>query len=346
MEGRAFARIYSLDYLRVIACIMVIGIHCMGFVSGDNTSTKYIIVNHFVRIGLPIFFLLSSVALNNKAEYINDLKSYYLNKALSLGVYFIIFSVYYYEYKNQTISSLNQIIKNILAGLIATLNGSQYYHLWYIYTFAGLTLWLSFLKVLLKSLKFEQHLFLSVGCFLLSIANYYLNIPIGNYYTSWGIYYILGALVLRSEFQKYYTGAIVVGFVAFIVSIFVEVKLPNSVYMTHIFDLGPLMIMQAIGVFALAIKLNDFISGCDSKVYQLIYRISTLTYLIYLSHPAVINYTSNSVIYKFQNIFGINDGILLFMFEVLTVFIISAIISMIFKKCGKYISVFLKISAQ
>lgn len=340
MEGKSSVRTYSLDSLRVIACIMVIGIHCMEFVSRDATSTKYIIINHFVRIGLPIFFLLSSVAINNRVEYINNLKSYYMSKVLSLGVYFVIFSVYYYEYKNQTMSSLNQIVRNIPAGLIATLNGSQYYHLWYIYTFASLTLWLPFLKVLLKNLKFEQHLILSIGCFLLSIANYYLNIPIGNYYTSWGIYYILGSLVLRKEFEKYYTGPIVVGFVAFIVSIVIEIKLPDSVYMTHIFDLGPLMIMQAIGVFVLAIKLNMFISGCDSKVYQFVYRISTLTYLIYLCHPAVINYTKNSIIY--QNIFGIDSGIRLFIFSVLNVFIISAIVSITLKKVGEYISLLFK----
>lgn len=97
MEGKSSARIYSPDYLRVIACIMVIGIHCMGFVSSDGISTKYIVINHFVRIGLPIFFLLSSVAVNNRVEYINDLKSYYISKMLSLGIYFLIFSVYYYE---------------------------------------------------------------------------------------------------------------------------------------------------------------------------------------------------------------------------------------------------------
>lgn len=340
MEGRSESRIYSLDYLRVVACIMVIGIHCIGFVSGDGTSIKYIIINHIVRIGLPLFFLLSSVQINNKVDYINNLKSYYMSKALSLGVYFVIFSVYYYEYNNQTMSSLSKIVKNIPAGLIATLRGSQYYHLWYIYTFAGLTLWLPFLKVLLKNLKFEQHLTLSVGCFLLSIANYYLSIPIGNYYTSWGMYYIFGSLVLRKEFEKYYTGSITAGFVAFIASIVIEIKLPYSVYMTYIFDIGPLMIIQAIGVFVLAVKLNVFISGCDSKVYQFVYRISTLTYLVYLCHPAIINYTNNNII--IQNVFGIDSGIRLFIFRVLTVFIISVVVSIIFKKIGEYISLIFK----
>lgn len=340
MEGKSSARIYSPDYLRVIACIMVIGIHCMGFVSSDGISTKYIVINHFVRIGLPIFFLLSSVAVNNRVEYINDLKSYYISKMLSLGIYFLIFSVYYYEYKNQTMSSLNEIVRNIPAGLLATLNGSQYYHLWYIYTFAGLTLWMPFLKVLLKNLKFEQHLILSIGCFLLSIANYYLNIPIGNQYTSWGIYYILGSLVLRKEFEKHYTGSVIAGFVAFVVSIFIEIKLPNSVYMTHIFDLGPLMIMQAIGVFVLAIKFNVFVSGCDFKVYSFVYRISTLTYLVYLCHPAVINCYKNSIIY--HNISTIGSGIQLFIFSVLNVFIISVVVSIIFKICGHFIFLLFK----
>ncbi len=40
MEGKSSVRTYSLDSLRVITCIMVIGIHCMEFVSRDATSTS------------------------------------------------------------------------------------------------------------------------------------------------------------------------------------------------------------------------------------------------------------------------------------------------------------------
>mgnify|MGYP006951693494 CR=1 FL=1 len=130
--------------------------------------------------------------------------------------------------------------------------------------------------------------------------------------------------------------------IVFCISLFLPsmLTLPNSVYMTHIFDLGPLMIMQAIGVFVLAIKFNVFVSGCDFKVYSFVYRISTLTYLVYLCHPAVINCYKNSIIY--HNISTIGSGIQLFIFSVLNVFIISVVVSIIFKICGHFIFLLFK----
>ncbi len=86
--------VYSLDYLRVIACIMVIGIHNMHLVSENVQDVRYIAINHFVKLGLPLFFVLSSIALENSVEYINDLKKYYSKKVLSLGIYFFIFSIF------------------------------------------------------------------------------------------------------------------------------------------------------------------------------------------------------------------------------------------------------------
>ncbi len=108
--------VYSLDYLRVIACIMVIGIHNMHLVSENVQDVRYIAINHFVKLGLPLFFVLSSIALDNSVEYINDLKKYYSKKVLSLGIYFFIFSIFYYEYTNDKLSSLSTAIKSIPRG--------------------------------------------------------------------------------------------------------------------------------------------------------------------------------------------------------------------------------------
>lgn len=96
--------VYSLDYLRVMACIMVIGIHNMHLVSENVQDVRYIAINHFVKLGLPLFFVLSSIALENSAEYINDLKKYYSKKVLSLGIYFFIFFYFLLRiYKRQAI---------------------------------------------------------------------------------------------------------------------------------------------------------------------------------------------------------------------------------------------------
>lgn len=142
--------IYSLDYLRIIACVMVIGIHNVYLVSGKYTGNAYITVNHFVRLGLPLFFALSSIALENSVEYIDDLKKYYMNKVLSLGIYFFGFSIYYYEYTNNELYSVASVVKNIPKGFIATFTTSQYFHMWYMYSLIGLDIMASIFESIIE----------------------------------------------------------------------------------------------------------------------------------------------------------------------------------------------------
>lgn len=73
--------IYSLDYLRIIACVMVIGIHNVYLVSANTQGIAYITVNHFVRLGLPLFFAHIINCLENSwLNIIDDLKKYYMIK--------------------------------------------------------------------------------------------------------------------------------------------------------------------------------------------------------------------------------------------------------------------------
>ena len=323
--------IYSLDYLRIIACVMVIGIHNVYLVSANTQGIAYITVNHFVRLGLPLFFALSSIALENSVEYIDDLKKYYMNKVLSLGIYFFGFSIYYYEYTNNELYSVASVVKNIPKGFIATFTTSQYFHMWYMYSLIGLILWLPFLKVLLKKLTFKQHFYLSMILFLCMALKIYAKILIGEcHWTSWGIYYILGALVLREEYKMYYNPTIAVGIISFLFSIFIEKRMPETVLMNNIFDYGPLMIMQVIGAFVLFIKINEWVRRWNKKINLFVHKISLLTYLIYLCHPAVMDY-SISFLWKFKNTLCLNKGILFFIFVVISIFVISAVVAVALK---------------
>ncbi len=325
--------VYSLDYLRVIACIMVIGIHNMHLVSENVQDVRYIAINHFVKLGLPLFFVLSSIALENSVEYINDLKKYYSKKVLSLGIYFFIFSIFYYEYTNDKLSSLSTAIKSIPRGFLETFTTNQFYHMWYMYSLIGLVLWLPFLKVLLKNLTFRQHLCLSLILFTCSALKIYAKVLIGEcHWISWGIYYILGALTLRDEYKKYYSPTIIIGLIAFISSIIIDIKMPDSVLMNNKFEYGPLAILQVMGIFVLFLKFNDRIQKFNEGVNKFVHKVSSLTYLIYLSHPAVILYTS-SLFWKFKGTLCMNNGILFFLFLVFGVFILSAFVSLLFKLC-------------
>lgn len=144
----------------------------------------------------------------------------------------------------------------------------------------------------------------------------------------------MGALTLREEYKKYYSPTIIIGLITFISSIIIDIKMPDSVLMNNKFEYGPLAILQVMGIFVLFLKLNDRIQKFNEGVNKFVHKVSSLTYLIYLSHPAVILYTS-SFFWKFKGTLCMNNGILFFLFLVFGVFILSAFVSLLFKLCEK-----------
>ena len=60
------------DFIRVTACLCVIGIHCAGFLVnatiGNSIWWAGTIIQAIVRIGLPMFTLLSGVLILNSNE--------------------------------------------------------------------------------------------------------------------------------------------------------------------------------------------------------------------------------------------------------------------------------------
>lgn len=161
-------RIVSLDYLRILSCILVIGIHGIWLLSpGDNAKSNlilYTVINHIVRLGLPLFFILSSVTLAKPINILNNLKEFYLKKFLSLYVPFFIWSVYYYERSNNLLNSISEILFNIPKALYYSLTESQHYHMWYMYTLIGLILLEPYLKRLLDNLKIKNYSGFAILC--------------------------------------------------------------------------------------------------------------------------------------------------------------------------------------
>lgn len=129
-ECELMKRVVSLDYLRILSCILVIGIHAIWLLSPDenskNSQMVYTVMNHIVRLGLPLFFMLSSVALTRPIDMLSDLNKFYLRKFISLYVPFL----------------------NVVSMIVKTLNtfeiikiGEIYFGSWIIYYIIG-SFWL------------------------------------------------------------------------------------------------------------------------------------------------------------------------------------------------------------
>ena len=97
------------DYIRVFSCLLVIGIHCyVTNMSLTNNTDNYIyhFIQGIVRIGLPMFILLSGVLLFNK-EKDEKLSNYYYKRFVKIIIPFILYSLFYMYVYNGAELSLN-----------------------------------------------------------------------------------------------------------------------------------------------------------------------------------------------------------------------------------------------
>ncbi len=198
----------ALNYIRIIACIMVIGIHLLEWLSEINKnriSLIYLLTEHIVRIGLPIFFILSAISLVGERDLLADIKSFYLKKAVNIFFPFYIWSSIYYQLGNETIEFTKLSIKSLFTGFYKSFFASQHFHLWYMYALLGLVILMPFLKRMVDHLS-DKEMEILCGIILAVLAlKEYLKIQIDEFYLgTWVSFYIFGAFIFRKEIKKYY----------------------------------------------------------------------------------------------------------------------------------------------
>lgn len=140
-------KIPYLDVLRACATYLVVALHCIsGYLAtaplfGTRTWWVCNVLNSFVRMGVPIFFMLSGYLLLSDPRTA-DLKTFYKRRLGKLVVPFLFWDVLYFA------------VKCIVAGRFLGfeqffdelfLRGSKY-HLWFIYQIIALYLLAPFLK--------------------------------------------------------------------------------------------------------------------------------------------------------------------------------------------------------
>lgn len=327
----------ALDFLRVFSCIGVIGIHAVSIIKpGDGETAevilRYIITNHIVRLGFPVFFVLSSKSLLGKRDLLSDVSEYYKGKLIHLGIPFLLWSIFYYEISNKTYTSFITVVKAIPEALRSMLTKTSYYHLGYMYTLIGLVLLVPFLKRLLDHLSYKEYGLLCLIIMCTQILSTYKLMLLGELiFGTWVIYYILGAFVLKEESEKIYPYLIGCGLFSFIISVYVNYYDQESILMRNIFEYSPLIIFQIMGVVAGALWLEKKVAFPDRTIAFL----SGLTFEIYLAHPIVLN-TVNKYIQQIDIIK--RHRFIFFVISVLLTFIISSMIALIIECVLKPIS--------
>lgn len=302
-------RRYIYDYIRVMACICIIGIHCTAGYPYNVTNITEIInycVHAVFRIGLPIFTILSGALIlsSNKTE---SLIIFYYKRFVKIVIPFFIISLFYAiwvkgDYRLSYLfawCNWISIIKEIPQAALATLETYQSVHLWYVYYILGIYLVAPFFKIMIQNMS-EKNQKELIGLILVMEIIYVcfsiFNIEFGIQYFVFSngiVLFMLGYILVQPWIQRYSVIIEIFGLVAYILSMIMYIYYPNPDYITSgAYGESIFMVMQACALFMFFFNRQDFF--CKNEVInQIISLLSKHTFSIYLVHEFVRSRVNN-----------------------------------------------------
>lgn len=307
----------GLDLLRIICCLMVIGIHVTpdySFTVASNLpmhiQIQSLLTQSIVRIGLPVFFMLSGYYLLNRAD--ENLKSFYKRRLTSILIPFFVYSLihfYVMNYVNTTSQGIGVYFTKIFTSSI-----DLSVHFWFVYAMVGLYIISPAIKYITNKIPKEDSVnVIIVICIIFyyslysysasqSFSSYHHLIPVQGIDT-WVLYFVIGGLLKRVDVNKRY---LLIALPVIILVNVIAVYFSTNRFGFNIspYDSGFNMLL-ACSVFVLAfskIRINN-----EGLFCALIERIAPLTYGIYLVHIFVfksiekifnIPFITNALIFK------------------------------------------------
>lgn len=291
------ARQQYLDYLRAFCTLCVIGIHTSGpfFRSSPAWSLTGVaggVIDTTVRVGLPLFFMISGALLLAKPSASPG--QFYLRRFPKILVPFLLYSAIYYTYTHTVEKPSSMALDDFF---LSVAQGPQYYHLWFVYALIGIylvtpflslaishtsdrTLWTALL-VMLTALQIRQ---------LAPMVDLQLD-PQLFLVSPWLLYFV-GGYAMARLYEEHWRWAAFLGLAVLgIVSTFFA-----RAYRLQfgIFDQGLNMYALSFGVFGLFISARRFLAE-RSILGRTIQVVAKYSYEIYLVHPLVLLWLRDKV---------------------------------------------------
>lgn len=328
------------NYVRVFACIGIVGLHVTGSTSNvqGNSVYMYAIIENSFRMCLPLFFILSGSLLLNK-DY-SSLREYYGRRFMSVIIPFWIYSMGYSIFTLPDISikgsfsgvGILKIIKSIPSAFLATLSSKQYFHLWFMYALIGIYIVIPFIRIMLRNMDESTSKKFIVVILLVTFINttlkvFKINITINEFiFAGWIKYVILGYFIIQPWFRKYLKYSIGIGTIAYIAAYIIVCFCPQFKGI-NFYDLGTLELLQVVGLFSLFIFFKDRFK--DGLISNIVAHISKYTFSVYLVHGGVMRYAYKIYDYSYDATNGLLTCFINILMGTVIVFVLSFIISVI-----------------
>ena len=298
-------RDYSLDFLRIIACIMVVGIHTAmeGWYNISPRTYTWTVLNFYdtlFRPGVPLFLMISGSLFLRKKNI--DFKRLWTKNILHLAVIYIVWVIFY--------AVMNTGIKKSLVdpSQIWTIvfGSNPQYHLWYLRTLMNLYAIAPLLWILVRAmdkqlLKYYLILFFIFGSlrrtvyelpFLPSWLHEQINLFVEMDLVGYSAYFMLGYFLVDKEIADRFSIKSLV--ITYIFTVLAAAGLNQWIAVVDDWPTQALygnfaipVVIESICLFLIVTKLYSDIQLSAVQKKWLV-RISTSTLFVYLIHPFVI----------------------------------------------------------
>lgn len=303
-------RIVFLDWLRVIACFMVMVVHSSECIYSNDYSFFFpseldrwsvCLINGLVRPAVPLFLIASAYLLIPlRTDSITFFKKRITRVCIPFIVWLFLYAILPGLWGEFTIEEVKQNVMQVFINFIPRES-----HLWFIYMLLGIYLIMPILSPWLERVKQqEERTYLLIWLFttLFWHAHEFLGNIFGEcwwnpfplfYYVSGYVGYVIMAHYIRKylnwSLRKTLYIAIpcfIVGYSFCIYSFYTRSFTVDTVKQLELSwqttSIAP--VLMSFGAFMLIKKINDF----GTKIKRIILSISNMTYGMYLMHMMIL----------------------------------------------------------
>lgn len=281
-------RVFFYDFLRVIACLMIVVVHSPASHHPYAYNNYFAIITYTMMVGVPLFFMISGALLLPSQLSPKE----FFKRRLSKVVYPIVFwTIVYtiYQYFVDGVSLKHLVVE--LFGMPFSNQGAP--ELWFMYTLLGLYVITPVISPFIMKAKredMELYLFIWGVTLFLPYIKLIWDIPETGIFTYVSGY--IGFFFLGSYLHRFYNDSIFSRHTIAIILICMILWVVPMVTIKYIGANGGALMevctfpLAALTVVVYLIVRKLKIVHCDQKslIYRSVVNISMLSFGIYLSH--------------------------------------------------------------